>query len=326
MRASVIIPHFNDAARLETCLAALTPQAARLGVEIIVADNGSTEDLGGLHVAFPGVRFVHAATPGAAAARNLAVTRSRGAFLFFTDADCRPAADWLEVALEVARPGTVIGGAVALFDETPPPRSGAEAFETVFGFPQEMYIRRHHFSVTANMLVPREVFARVGPFDGTRAEDLDWGRRAHALGIALRFEPRLKVAHPTRADWPALRRKWRRMTSEGFFAHGTDARGRLTWGLRSLLLLASIPAHLPRVLRHGALTRCEKLAAAAVLVRLRGLRCIWTLRQALTGAPPVTHAAARAVPDAAIGRDESIHLSPGGNSECPRQEFTARRL
>ena len=287
MRASVIIPHFNDVARLWRCLAALVPQAEAQGAEIVVGDNASTEDLGRLRAAFPSVRFVHAAAPGAAAARNVAVSCSRGTLLCFTDADCLPAADWLEVALEMARPGAVTGGAVALFDETPPPRSGAEAFETVFAFPQEMYIRRRHFSVTANMLVPREVFERVGPFDGSRAEDFDWGRRAHALGIALHFEPRLRVAHPTRADWPALRRKWRRMTSEGFFAHGTDFRGRLTWGLRSLAILASVLLHLPRVLRHRALSRRERLAAAATLVRLRALRCAWTLRQALVGEPPL---------------------------------------
>jgi GT2 family glycosyltransferase len=285
--ASVIIPHFNDVVRLEKCLAALAPQVAERPVEIVVCDNGSSVDLTGIRAAFPQVSFVHEPAPGAAAARNRAVAESRGAWLFFTDADCVPAPDWIATALTCAHPERVIGGRITVFDETPPPRSGAEAFEQVFAFPQATYIAKTRYSVTANMIVPRALFEAVGPFDGSKSEDMDWGQRAHARGHAIVYAPELVVAHPTRQNWAALVKKWRRTTSEMYFANGTTPRRRLLWGLRALAVLGSIAPHGLKVLRHSALSPRDRAAALGVLVRLRALRAGWTLRQALFGQAPL---------------------------------------
>lgn len=287
MQASVIIPHFNDVVRLERCLSALVPQIAGRDVEIIVADNASTQSIAEVRAAYPQVRFVHEPHPGAAAARNRAVADSTGRWLFFTDADCVPGPDWVVQALALVTPDTTIGGRVDVFDETPPPRSGAEAFETVFAFPQKVYITRKNYSVTANMLISRAMFDHVGPFDGSRVEDMDWGQRAHAMGYAIRYVPELAVAHPTRQDWPALLKKWRRISSENYFAHGTSPARRLVWGLRGIAILGSIPIHGLKILRDARLSGSEKGAALVVLVRLRLLRLVWTLRQALFSEPPI---------------------------------------
>ena len=42
--AAIIIPHYNDVVRLARCLRALLPQI-RPGEELVVVDNGSTQDL-----------------------------------------------------------------------------------------------------------------------------------------------------------------------------------------------------------------------------------------------------------------------------------------
>ena len=91
------------------------------------------------------------------------------------------------------------------------------------------------------------------------------------------------MSHPTRSTWPELRRKWRRLTEEGFATDGQGARGRLFWAVKGLLMPASIPAHVPRVLRHPALGPADKLRGVAMLARIRLLRMVWMLRQALTG-------------------------------------------
>ena len=170
-QAAIIIPHYNDTARLRLCLSALAPQLAGRAVEVIVSDNGSTEDLGPLRADFPDTVFVHEAEKGAAPARNTGVRASTAPRLFFIDADCIPADDWLATALALSGEDRIIGGRVRVFDETPPPRSGAEAFETVFAFPQEFYVARKHFSVTANLLATRAMFDDVGGFDGGVVED-----------------------------------------------------------------------------------------------------------------------------------------------------------
>ncbi len=285
--ASIIIPHLNDEARLAKCLSALVPQLAGHGVEIIVADNGSRAPLALLQAEFPGVRFIAEPKAGAAAARNAGVAASTAPLLFFTDADCVPAPDWVAQALQLASDTHVIGGAVSVFDETPRPRTGAQAFETVFAFPQADYVQSKGFSVTANLLATRAMFDAVGGFDSRMAEDMDWCHRARAAGYPVRYAPALKVSHPTRSDWPALVKKWRRITSEGYFYAGTSAAARLRWGARSLLLIASVPVHGLRILGHPALTLPEKLRALGVLVRLRVLRTGWTVKQALLGEAPL---------------------------------------
>jgi GT2 family glycosyltransferase len=116
------------------------------------------------------------------------------------------------------------------------------------------------------------------------AEDMDWCRRATGRGFRLVYDDDLRVAHPTRQDWPALRRKWRRTTDETFLLHGTGAAARLTWALRAGVVLVSGPAHLPRVWRSPALASgLERRRAAGTLLRLRAVRAGWMLGQALRG-------------------------------------------
>jgi GT2 family glycosyltransferase len=289
-RAAIIIPHFNDVARLTKCLDALKPQLLALPdgvtVEVVVVDNGSSQDLGPARDACPGIRFLKEPSRGAAPARNTGVRETTAPCLFFIDADCVPDPDWLDTALALAGWDGIIGGRVDVFDETPPPRSGAEAFETVFAFPQKDYITRKNFSVTANLLTTRVVFDDTGPFDGKVAEDTVWCQQAVRRGWPIAYHPELGVAHPTRSDWAALRHKWRRITIEAYFAGGTGPAARARWALRALAVLGSALVHVPRVLRHPALASGERARCIAVLLRLRALRTGWMLRQALLGKHP----------------------------------------
>lgn len=278
---AVIIPHFNDLDRLERCLAALVTQDLS-GTEIVVADNASPVDMEPLQAAYPQVRFVTQPERGAAAARNKGVEVTTAPWIFLLDADCVPSEGWLARAREIATGDTnvVSGGRIEVFDETPAPRSGAEAFETVFAFDQERYIREDGFSVTANLVAARAIFEATGPMIVGLSEDVDWCRRAVAAGATLRYDPALVVAHPTRPDWPALQKKWRRMTEEGFgLARGASG-GRVKWLLKALLMPVSVAAHLPRILSHGALSGLEKRRAAGTLLRLRMQRMVWMIAQA----------------------------------------------
>ncbi|WP_246107497.1 glycosyltransferase family 2 protein [Puniceibacterium confluentis] len=282
-RVAVIIPHFNDVPRLARCLDALMPQLGA-GVELLVVDNASSAPLDPVRAAWPELRIVTEPLKGAAMARNRGVAETTAPHLFFLDSDCVPAPDWLAVAQQVAARADVTGGTVTVFDETPPPRSGAEAFETVFAFDNRGYIETQGFSVTANLLTTRAVFTAVGPFSAGRSEDLDWCRRATARGFSLVHEDSLRVAHPTRSDWPALQRKWRRLTAELWGLQGRSPGARLRWGARALMMPLSILAHAPRVLRAPGLRGPgERGAALGTLARQRLQRCGWMLWQALGG-------------------------------------------
>lgn len=283
---AVLIPHYNDVARLGTCLAALAPQVRDAGsrVEVVVVDNDSPVDLSALGQAYPWARIVTETEKGAAAARNRGVRESRAPHLAFLDSDCVPAPDWLATALRLAGQADVIGGRIETFDETPPPRSGAEAFEAVFAFQQKAYIEDKGFSVTANLITSRAVFDDVGPMVVGLSEDMDWCFRATARGHGLVYNDALVVAHPTRQDWPALARKWRRTTLEVFHLNGVSPARRVIWAMKALVVAASGPAHLPRVLGAACLRdRTERVRAAGTLLRLRATRAMWMLGQAIRG-------------------------------------------
>ena len=278
---AVIIPHYNDVDRLSRCLKALALNDTR-GVEIVVVDNGSTEPLDALREDHSDVRFIQEPEKGAAAARNRGVAETRASRLFFIDADCVPDTDWLTVAREVAGKGDLVGGRVDVFDETPPPRSGAEAFEAVFAFNFRRYIEVQGFSGAGNLLTRRDVFDAIGGFTNGVSEDREWTMRAVAQGYTLIYEDRLVVSHPSRQDWPALRRKWQRTTREAYQLNGTAGRDRLRWALRALAMPASAVAHMPKVLRSRKLrSPAEQFGAILTLVRLRMARMVWMLRQSL---------------------------------------------
>lgn len=286
--AAVIIPHYNDVARLRRCLEALVPQAQGGGFDLVVVDNGSSEPLQPLRAAFPQVRFVVEAEKGAAAARNRGVLETTAPWIFFLDADCIPASDWLARAEYHARAQRkdvdLIGGRVDIFDETAPPRSGAQAFEAVFAFDNRGYVERQGFSVTANLLTRRAVFLDVGPLRAGLSEDMDWCHRARAKGYRLIYDEALRCAHPTRTDWAALKRKWQRLTEEMFAVSGRSPAARLRWAGRGLAMLPSVLAHAPKVMTSPQLSGAgERTRALTTLLRLRLWRARRMLSQALTG-------------------------------------------
>ncbi len=280
---AVIIPHYNDLPRLERCLQALRENDLT-GTEIIVVDNASPVSLNDMQQAFPEVRFVVEPQKGAAHARNRGVAETTASRLFFIDADCVPAPDWLAVGRQIADRADLIGGRVDVFDETPPPRNGAEAFEAVFAFNFRRYIEVQGFSGAGNLLTRRDVFDAIGGFINGVSEDREWTMRAVARGYSLIYEDRFQVSHPSRQNWPALRAKWRRTTQEAYQLNGTGAGARLRWALRGLAMPVSAVVHTPKVLSSDKLASSgEVLRAISTLFRLRCQRMLWMLRQAAGG-------------------------------------------
>ncbi|WP_209509843.1 MULTISPECIES: glycosyltransferase family A protein [unclassified Ruegeria] len=280
---AVIIPHYNDLPRLERCLYALKENNLT-DTEVVVVDNASPVSLEGIQRLFPEVRFVVESQKGAAHARNRGVAETTAQRLFFIDADCVPASDWLEVGRSISDRADLIGGRVDVFDETPAPRSGAEAFEAVFAFNFRRYIEVQGFSGAGNLLTRRDVFNTIGGFINGVSEDREWTMRAVARGYSLIYEDTFRVSHPSRQDWPALKAKWRRTTQEAYQLNGNGMTARLRWMIRGLAMPASAIVHTPKVISSGKLASAsEILLAITTLFRLRCQRMIWMLRQATGG-------------------------------------------
>jgi glycosyltransferase involved in cell wall biosynthesis len=235
---SVVIPHLNTPDSLARCLASVCAQDVPAGsFEVIVVDNGSTTVLDEVWAAFPQVSHLVEPRPGPGLARNMGVAAAKSDCLAFIDADCVARPGWLAAAHSAARAGRISGGDVAIEPADPSRLTGIEAFEAVFGFRQQRYIRTDKFSVTANLAMPRSAFDRVGPFGGIEiAEDVDWGQRAHALGLTMDYRPDMQVLHPPRPDMPALRRKVDRVASHYFHEHVSLGRPVWRWQARAIAM------------------------------------------------------------------------------------------
>src|SRR5690606_31008932 len=105
-RVSVIVPVRDDVEGLSRCVAALQAQDYPTDrFEVVVIDNGSIRDLRPVVPDEPRFRLVREDRPGSYVARNAGVAVATGEVLAFTDADCRPRADWLSQGVAaLARP------------------------------------------------------------------------------------------------------------------------------------------------------------------------------------------------------------------------------
>ncbi len=216
------MPVYNDAARLSLCLGALEAQTyPRQRYEVIVVDNGSTDDVVGVLGRFPLVFSLCEETAGSYAARNAAIPHARGEVLAFTDSDCLPAPDWLEAGVRrlLSEPGLgFVGGRIELTFRDSHRLSAAELYDSLFAFPQEAYVARQRWAATANMLTLRSVIECAGPFDASlrSSGDVEWGRRVSRLGYGRAYAPEVVVRHPARRSLRELLAKTRRTTGGRF--------------------------------------------------------------------------------------------------------------
>jgi GT2 family glycosyltransferase len=212
-RISVIIPVYRDWSRLASCLDALAGQTLSASdFEIIVANNEATNDPPPFDL--PGnARIVHEPRPGSYAARNAAIAVARGRHFAFTDSDCIPAPDWLETGLRylTETPDLRLTGPIPVFREAGTRRL-VYLYEFHTAFKQKQIATLGHCA-TANMMVSRETFDRVGPFNEKLVSggDAEWGDRAHRDGIGLFYAEDFIVSHPARRTLGEILRKQRRL-------------------------------------------------------------------------------------------------------------------
>lgn len=275
---SVIIPHLNQADALEACLRSLDGQTlSRDMFEVIVVDNGSAMSPTDVVAGHPDVRLTSESRPGPGPARNAGAACAKGDILAFMDADCRAHRDWLTAihkAFQQVRPATILGGEVRIRPAVEGRFTAIEAYESVFGFRNRLYVTKHGYSVTANLAVRRDDFARIGPFPGIQfAEDMQWGQMAIGAGCEFRYVPGMIVYHPARRSLRELYAKWDRQIAHYRNMAQAVPGWQLRWLATALLVLASPAVGAITVLTSGRLHGIgARLKAIAVLCAVRSHR------------------------------------------------------
>jgi GT2 family glycosyltransferase len=271
---SVIIPHYNDLDHLVHCLESLRRQSVpRERYEVIVADNNSTGGVQAVERITEDVIVIAAGEQGAGPARNAGVAAARGAVFAFIDSDCVADRGWLDEGISALARFDYVGGQVITKVGRPQETTPAEAVEAVFAFNFKKYIEKDGFSGSGNLFVPKEIFDRVGGFRAGVSEDIDWCRRANALGFRLGYAEGAVVFHLARREWRELKRKWDRILAETIGLARERPRWRRRWIAYAVIVGASPLAHWVTVVRSSRLVGLRAKCCGLVgLVRIRTYR------------------------------------------------------
>jgi GT2 family glycosyltransferase len=195
---SVIVPFHKNVSQLKPCLSAVresTPNA-----EIIVAADGTTEDLTALAAACAATVVSVPGPSGPAVARNRAAAIATGDILVFVDSDVVVASDAIPRMSALLEREPDVAGVFGAYDRQP----AASNFMSQFKNLSHTYVHEVGNPDASTFwaglgAVRASAFRCVGGFDERfgrpSVEDIDLGYRLVAAGYTLRLDPRFRGCH-----------------------------------------------------------------------------------------------------------------------------------
>src|SRR5579871_3764158 len=198
MSVSIIIPTFNGASRIGNCLEALLQQTHPPETEIVVVNDGSTDNTTEVVGRYP-VRLISQANAGPAAARNRGAREAKGSIILFTDDDCVPIQDWLAIMVEPFKDPETVGvkgvyrtsqkGLIARFVQI----EYEDRYRLMERLPSIDFIDTYSAGFR------RDRFLDMGGYDTSFpvacAEDVELSYRMSARGWKMKFVPAAVVYH-----------------------------------------------------------------------------------------------------------------------------------
>ncbi len=188
---SVIIPALNEEMMISKQIPHLRSVTSGLPLEIVVADNGSTDNT--MEAALKaGADEVIAVSGTIGRARNQAVQRGRGKVLVFLDADIFPHSDWAEMLNAIS--DDVLGSRLLTGATYGVPPNGTW-IERYWFMPDHLKPKKYINS--GHLIMSRTLFDELGGFDEhlRTGEDVELSARAVSNGAVVRDDSNLRVVH-----------------------------------------------------------------------------------------------------------------------------------
>jgi glycosyltransferase involved in cell wall biosynthesis len=173
-RLSIVVPAYNEAALLPSCLKSARDAAAACGLtdwELIVCDNASSDETAGLAAA-GGAKVVFEPVRRIARSRNAGAAAAAGEWLLFIDADSLLSPESLRAVLAAVEGGRVVGGG-SLIDFDRKPWWGAAALALWSGLSVTM-----RWAAGSFVFCRADAFREVGGFPPELAS-------AEEIGLAM---------------------------------------------------------------------------------------------------------------------------------------------
>jgi GT2 family glycosyltransferase len=201
-RVSVVVCSYNGAQTLEQCLQSLA-ELDYPDYEVIVVNDGSTDETRSILVKFPSLRVVHQDNRGLSAARNAGLRAATGSLIAYTDADCFADPHWLtHLVYQFQRTDAAAVGGPNL---TPPDGWLAGCIAASPGQPMHVLESDHvaEHIPGCNMAFRRDVLLAIDGFDvqyRVAGDDVDVCWRLQQAGCWITFAPGAFVWHHRRQN------------------------------------------------------------------------------------------------------------------------------
>lgn len=223
---SIVIPVYNHAAHTLACLRALAAHPPATRCEVIVIDDGSSDETALWLPQIHGLRYeVRDRNGGFIHACNDGVSRSKGDYVVLLNNDTIPQPGWLDALLETLQntPDAGLVGSQLLYPDGRLQESGAVLFSDGSawsygrfespGDPRYSALRDSHYCSGAAVMLTRQLWNALGGLDTRYCpayyEDADLAMRVRERGLRVLVQPASQVVH-----------------DEGT-SHGTDVRSGL---------------------------------------------------------------------------------------------------
>ena len=158
---AVIVPTFNRAELLQRALNSVLTQDVTRGLEVVVVDDGSADDIGRVvkSVADERVRLVRQDNGGVSRARNRGVEETDAEWVCFLDSDDVARAGWLEEMLSAASQGIDLFSCGSTFVGTEGQRTDAhpQQYGAAFGGVTALFL-------AGSFLVRRRLILQAGGY------------------------------------------------------------------------------------------------------------------------------------------------------------------
>ncbi|MBE9224359.1 glycosyltransferase family 2 protein [Phormidium sp. LEGE 05292] len=200
---SLIVPVLNGGENFRQCLQSVSKVAEKLS-EIIVIDDGSTDDSGKLAAELGAKVITFPAPGGPARARNKGAEVARGDILFFIDADVTLTVETIDRLITAFSHSPNLDALIGSYDDSPGASNFLSQYKNLF----------HHYTHQTSSeeastfwgacgAVRRDAFWAVGGFDERyrypSVEDIELGYRLKQAGCRIKLDKTVQVKHLK--DW-----------------------------------------------------------------------------------------------------------------------------
>jgi glycosyltransferase involved in cell wall biosynthesis len=217
LTVSVIVPAYNCEKTIAETVHGLLKQNYPIK-EIIIVDDGSTDNTLDVIRSFSQLTFVHQKNAGPASARNRGARLADSNIIFFTDSDCIPHEDWVEKSVHHFKNNSIaaVAGSYGIANHG---ELLARCIQKEISF-RHIHLMPEHIKCfgSYNVAIRRDIFNQLGGFNENyrraSGEDNDLSYKILKQGHIIFFEKESLVDHYHTAH---ILKYWKEQFRHGFW-------------------------------------------------------------------------------------------------------------